>query len=773
MNVIIRQAIANLRSHRLQGWLIFITLTAASALLTLSLSTMQSTQGAYDRLFERTHGAHLWLYLNPNWVTEDQVAQAVNEIAGVEDSTPVMRSVYADIFAGGRRYRGEELREWPDEAMTVGQPLLVAGRAPQPGETNVIMLDRNWAAEEQVNIGEIIEVLTPAGRQRLTVIGLVIQTETGPYGHWFPIPHFLALGDLDKLGLVYPSLAETGRLNIGLRLINPDDLEIVLHEIQANLPENTLYDWVEWKTARESADSSVRLRRILLLTFSIIAGLAAGFLIANTIAEAVRAQTRQIGLLKVVGFTGMQLALIYSLEFVGLALVASMVGLGAGGLVSMGILRSLGAQFGEARIFPTAWILLITPLSALLIATLFTLWPVRHAARQNVVDAIRKGVERPRRGIYMPRIPLALAISLNDIFIRPWSTILTALGLGMAVVTLVTSIMLGATLQEFITTPGQGPVLDGDIFLTRTSYFSDAAVRQLILSQSDVEAWYSQRWASFQLPGNDEVLNAIFREGELDAFVFPLIEGRMLTEPDETIVGYGLASEFDLHPGDTMDTLLDGEKITLHVVGIYREGNNSGRMLILHMELMRRVRPGFEAFSYVLKLRSGVDAEAFGANLASNSNDQLAVKVADVNQLPNWLASLQRSTVMISAVLVGIAMIGVFNSAWLAIQKRQRELALLKAVGMTPGQVTHSVLIGAMVIAMLGYVIGLPVGIIGVGSLMDALARNIGFGPIYPVIDWLEVALLLPVIVLATLLGALIPARKAGRAGVVEMLRYE
>ena len=69
MVAVIRQTKANLRSNKLQSALILVTLLASAALLTVALSTAYVAQGAYDRLFARTLGAHLWLDLDPERVT--------------------------------------------------------------------------------------------------------------------------------------------------------------------------------------------------------------------------------------------------------------------------------------------------------------------------------------------------------------------------------------------------------------------------------------------------------------------------------------------------------------------------------------------------------------------------------------------------------------------------------------------------------------------------------------------------------------------------------
>lgn len=781
MHAIIRQAKANLKSHRLQATLILLTLFAAATLLTVALSTWRSVQGAYDRLFERTHGAHLWLYLDPRRATVEQAQTALANLSGVQDTTGVMRYLRATLFAGEDRLSGHHLRVWPDEAVTVGRPLLVAGRIPRPGETNAIVLDRNVAVVHDVKVGDRISLLLPDGRRPLTVVGLYVSAEFCPYPSCFPTRHYLApdtmIDDsnelLRTLGTSSSPASDVEGLAIGLRLHSPADVTAMKHAIESQLPAESVDRWTSWQETRQAADFSIQFQRILLTVFSIVATLAAGFLIANTIGGRVRAQTRQIGLLKAIGFTRQQLALLYLVESLALAMVVSLAGLVVGSLMAQNILRSVTAQFGETQIRPALWIAIVVPLSTLLITAIFTLWPVRRAARLGVVQAIRFGTERPRhRTARLPRVLLPLAVGLSDLLSRPLRSTLTSLGLGMAVLTLTAALTINATLRAFISNPGLGG-FDADLFLYPSAYMSETETRRLIAAQSDVAAYYAQLWWGFQFPGEEETLHARLLEGDLRAFEFPLIEGRMFEKLDEVMVGYGLLRERNLHPGSTLNILLEGEPLTLQVVGAYRENSNMGRMLMLPAEALRRVRPDAEPFSYVLKLHPGADPQATAVTFASDSNDLLEVLVVSDVDLPGMVATLPGVMAALSLVLVGIAVVGVFNNVWTVVRERRRELALLKAVGMTPRQVTLSVLVGAGMMALIAYAVGLPVGLAGIRVLMDAMARAIGFGPLDPPLDPVGLALMLPGILLVAAAGAFLPAHRAGRTSVVDILRYE
>jgi putative ABC transport system permease protein len=773
MRAILRQVKANIRSRRLQSALIVATLMAAALLLTLALSTFRTAQVSYDRLFRRTRGAHLWLELDPERVTQEEAEEALVDLPGVEASTGVVPYVHLGLLVGERR-EGIRLGEWPDEPVTVGRLLLMDGRAPKPGEMDAIALDRNWAEEYGLEVGEPVQLLTSTGQRPMTINALFVSAQFCPYPCYGPILAYVAPGALKALGLLPPPSLEMKELVIGLRLKRPVDPDAARQAAKERLPAESVVSTVGWEDIRADSDSNILPRRVLLLTFSIVAGLAAGFLIANTVGGAVRAQTRQIGLLKAVGFTGGQLTLVYLTECLGLALVASLAGLAAGGLLTPLILRPLTIQFGEPMALPPLWSVVVAPLGTLLITALFALWPVRRAMRLDAVQAIRMGAEQPRRRrVRLLRLPLPLAVGLSEPLSRPQRSVMTTLGLAMAVLALISALAIKTTLQSLLGDPAMGHLADGDLSLARPRYLADKEVRRMIAEQSDVVAYFTQRWGIFRFPEEEEPYYAIFREGDLESFRFPLVEGQMLNGPDQAVVGYGLVRERGLQPGDGITIELAGELMTFQVVGVFRTSNQKGRMLILPLEARRRVEPDFETFMYWLKLCPDADAGAVAAALTSASSGLLETELLGEEALPGWVTSLETVTAALSLVLGGIATLGVLNSVWMAVREREREFGLLKAVGMTPQQITLSVLIGATGIALLAYAVGLPAGVIGIDLLMDAVARAVGFGPLHPSLGKVELVLLLPGIVLLATLGAFLPAYRAGRTSVMDALRYE
>ena len=770
MRAILRQIKANLKSQRSQLVLVLATLLAAATLLTLALITFRTASGAYDRLFERTHGAHLWLYLDSRRVTVEEVVQVLAELAGVEETTGVIHALSVNLYLGEESLRSQELREWPDEAASVAHPLLIAGRAPEPGETDAIVLDRNVAATYELKVGDTIDLMTPDGRQPLNIVGLQVNAIHCPFPNCQPAREYVAPGALTDLRASFSTWPGAESLAVGLRLRDPAEREKVVQATREALPPSAIVSWWDWEEVRPHCDESVRLQRILFTAFSIVAGLAAGLLMANIIVGAVRAQTRQIGLLKAVGFTGWQLALVYLIEYLGLALVASLGGLGLGGLLASTILRTIALRFGETLVHPPPWVVLATPLITLLVSTLFALGPVRRAVRQDAIQAIRVGAERPRRrAVRLLRLPLCLAMGVGDTLSQPTRSVLTVLGLGVTSVALTFALTTIHTVRAYATNPSLGGMRDGDL-LVYPRGIGTTEVHRLIEERPEVAGFYGELVAHFQFPGEEEILQAHFLQGNLEIFRFSLVEGRMLGAPDEAVVSYVLARERHLRPGDTMTILLEEEPMTLRIVGIYRESLNLGRMLMLPIEVLHRVQPAAAPSPYVLKADSGVDVQALAAALESDAEGRL--RISEIT-LPRELTLLPKTLTILSLVLAGIAILGVFNTAWMAVQERQREFGLLKATGMTPGQVTLFVLAGVVVMALAAYGMGVAVGLPGAHLLFDVLGRGMGFGPMDALVDVLGEVLLLPGITVLAVLAAFLPAHRASRVSVVEMLRYE
>jgi putative ABC transport system permease protein len=140
-----------------------------------------------------------------------------------------------------------------------------------------------------------------------------------------------------------------------------------------------------------------------------------------------------------------------------------------------------------------------------------------------------------------------------------------------------------------------------------------------------------------------------------------------------------------------------------------------------------------------------------------------ASQAQSVNQMLNLIYGLL-------ALSVAIALIGIANTLALSIYERTRELGLLRAVGMTRGQLRSSVRAEALVISAFGALEGLLLGVL-FGWAIVASMRSLGVSQLaFPVTQLLVVTALAA---LAGLLAAIAPSRRAARLNILQAVTTE
>jgi putative ABC transport system permease protein len=129
-------------------------------------------------------------------------------------------------------------------------------------------------------------------------------------------------------------------------------------------------------------------------------------------------------------------------------------------------------------------------------------------------------------------------------------------------------------------------------------------------------------------------------------------------------------------------------------------------------------------------------------------------------------------TVLIAILTLSeiIAILGIINTLALSVYERTRELGLLRVVGMSRRQVRRMVRWESVVIAVLGGIIGLALGMLWGWTFARALEEQ---GITVFRIPWLEVVLFVGGSMLAGVLAAVFPAWRASRLDVLEAIATE
>jgi putative ABC transport system permease protein len=121
------------------------------------------------------------------------------------------------------------------------------------------------------------------------------------------------------------------------------------------------------------------------------------------------------------------------------------------------------------------------------------------------------------------------------------------------------------------------------------------------------------------------------------------------------------------------------------------------------------------------------------------------------------------------AFSVVVSLFGMVNTLVLSVFERTRELGMLRAVGMTRRQARRMIRHESVITALIGAALGLPLGIFLAGLITTALSQyGVGFSvPIGPLVAFAVVA------IIAGMMAAILPARRAARLNVLRALQYE
>jgi putative ABC transport system permease protein len=121
------------------------------------------------------------------------------------------------------------------------------------------------------------------------------------------------------------------------------------------------------------------------------------------------------------------------------------------------------------------------------------------------------------------------------------------------------------------------------------------------------------------------------------------------------------------------------------------------------------------------------------------------------------------------ALAVIVSLVGMINTLVLSVFERTRELGMLRAVGMTRNQVSRMVRQESVITALIGAALGLPLGVFLAALVTKALSQfNVEFVP-----PWKNLIAFAIVAMIAGVLAAVAPARRASRLNVLRALQYE
>ncbi|MFC7105167.1 FtsX-like permease family protein [Nonomuraea rubra] len=238
----------------------------------------------------------------------------------------------------------------------------------------------------------------------------------------------------------------------------------------------------------------------------------------------------------------------------------------------------------------------------------------------------------------------------------------------------------------------------------------------------------------------------------------------MYARQGEAVAGQGLLDLLGLKIGDRVRLTVGGTPLIVRIVGRTVEPEQDGEVLSVGLDSLA-AKDAVPPEYYALALKPGADPLEVRGRLLTVSKEGLDVQAA-INPADR-LAIIRVVIVALIAVLTLIGLANLLTASALGLRDHAFDLAVLKAMGLTPRQVMATLVTGTGLLVVLGVGVGTAAGISVVTGLIDWQGHTSGVGAgIGRAPSPLTLAVAVLAVVGTALAVALIPARRAARAQV-------
>lgn len=261
------------------------------------------------------------------------------------------------------------------------------------------------------------------------------------------------------------------------------------------------------------------------------------------------------------------------------------------------------------------------------------------------------------------------------------------------------------------------------------------------------------------------------------------VEGHAAENSSQVAVEQGAAKTLGLSVGDTQKMLLGTEMVELEVVGIFAFSTAPAAVSYFAVDpqtaeelfsetgmasaIWVNVDHG-DGVADVTAVRDAIVAEIGAGYTVMTAAEYQADLQAQMDTILGFITTF---LLVFTAVALFVGTFIIYNTFQMSVRAKQYEFALLRALGTKPGQVFRIVAIQAIVIGIVGSLVGL-VGGIGLNQLTEVVFSAMGMPLDEQVpLTWQMVVIALTVGTAVTLVSALIPARAAAHTAPVEAMR--
>jgi putative ABC transport system permease protein len=610
---------------------------------------------------------------------------------------------------------------------------LRAGRLIRSGREDEVLVNEPFADAHRLVPGDELTAIIHGRRRTLTVVGVALSPE-----------HVLQI----QPGSIFPDPERFGVLWMGRQaLAAAYDMEGAFNDVAFTIAPGAIIDDVIQRVdlvlapygglgAYPRADQPSHFAiseefRQLEGTSTMLPAIflaVAAFLLNIVVSRLISLQREQIGVLKAFGYTDFDVGL----HYVKLVLVIALAGSAAGILLGLWLGGLLGELYLEYYRFPAldyspSVPVIVTAVALTAGAALFgALRATRKAVRLAPATAMRPAPPPVYRTTVVERLGLQrwfdqpTRMIMRSLERQPLRALFTVVGIASSCGILIMGLFWGDSFQHVLHVE-YGLAQRDNMTVTFSEPTSMKAVHELA-SLPGVRYAEPSRTVPVRLRHEHRMHDTSIQGVPQDAYLRRIIDMGLepVTVPREGIVlGERLAEILGARPGDEITVeVREGARRTRQVPVVGVAAQYVGAAAYMDLSALNRLTGTGEAISSALLMTDARHEESLTRSL--RERPRVAGIMSQERVIESFQESYERSMLTFTFILslfAGVIAFGVvYNSARISLSERDRELASLRVLGLTRGEISY-ILLGELAFLTL---LAIPVGF-AMGALLGSV----------------------------------------------------
>lgn len=785
-----RKVLRDIWSNKLRTVLVILSIAIGVFAVALTLNAQVILSRELNDGYVSTNPASAVLFTEP---FDDALIQTVANMAEVQEAEG-RRTVAARILVGPNQWRDILLIAIPDyEDILINQ--VQPERGQWPPEQREILLERSGLALAQADIGSVVAIRMPSGKQRsLPVVGLTHDLGREPAFINGAIYGYITFDTLEWLG--EPRDFNELHVTVAERVDHKDHIQSVAELVRDKVEKSgRAVERISVPNPFEHPLSNIVQALLLLLgLLGMFSLLVSVFLVTNTISAVLTQHIRQIGVMKAVGARTAQIAMMYVVMvmlFGGLALVVALPLALMGARLLAGFIAGL-LNFDLTSVHVPLHVVMGAGAIALIMPVVASIYPIITGTGITVREAISfqgRATVSKQQGLLsllgkIVNIPRPIMLALRNTFRQKGRLALTLMTLTLSGAIFIA--ILSSRNALFVTLDDLRRFWQFDIWIVFDEPYHVQEIEQEFLRVPQVaylEAWgmgVVRRVRADDSEGEDIVLYAPPAQTYL---IDPVVShGRWLLPSDDNalvVSGQVLRNEPDVQIGDEIVLKIDRRETVWRIVGIIRaEKPVAYANRDYYTRMIREVRRAntamividTESTASLAQIVQYIELQLERSRLQVHSMTTISEELDEAENAFDIMITLLSIMAVLLAMVGGLGLMGTMS---INVLERAHEIGIMRAIGASNSAIFAIVVIEGVFIGVLSWFLAVLLAV----PLSQFLADSLGMALLNTSLQFLfategAVLWLFGVVVIAAV-ASFVPAWNAMQLTVREVLAYD